>query len=94
MLCVNHTEFGACKLRQKAEQLKAGPMLVEKQTVFDVRSHDAPTRGPADDGKRSEFTETWTVVLLRFVSVLVLMIIVNIHSSHCILARALELKLS
>ena len=29
----------------------------------------------ADDEKRSEFMETWTVVLLRFASVLVLMII-------------------
>ena len=36
----------------------------------------------ANDGKRSEFTETWSVVLLRFAFVLVLMIIIIVSKNR------------
>ena len=58
-------------------------MIVEKQTVSKSRSRGAPGKqGPADDGRRSEFMETWTVVLLRVASVFVLMIIIFLVSKN------------
>ena len=41
---LNHMEILACK-QLTAEQMEAGPMIVEKQTVSEIRSHGAPTRG-------------------------------------------------
>ena len=49
MSVVNHSEFWACKqLNSMAEQLKAGPMIVEQQRVFHTRSLGAFEEGPAD----------------------------------------------
>ena len=41
---LNDAEFWACK-QQMAEQVKEGPMAVENQTVSEIRSRGAPTKG-------------------------------------------------
>ena len=41
--------------QKMAEQLKTGPMTVEKQTVLSIRRRGALTRGPADSGKLFEY---------------------------------------
>ena len=56
-----------------AEQLKAGPMIVEKQTVFEVRSCGAPTRGAGGydtcaltQRQFSRILQSWRAELTRY----------------------------